>query len=88
MMMIVMMRIMMIRIMMMIMMMMLIVMVIMHLYSPIYLDADQSYCLQLSLRLPPLTMASGVPVSVTGLICSDTYYQAFAYLWATDNSGR
>jgi len=58
-----------------------------HLYSPIYLDADQSYCLQLSLRLPPLIMASGVPVSVTGLICSDTYYQAFAYLWATDNSG-
>ena len=48
---------------------------------------DQSYCLQLSLKLPPVLMASGNPASVTGLLCTDTYVP-FSHLWAADSSGQ
>lgn len=48
---------------------------------------DQSYCLQLSLKLPPVQMSSGAPASVTGLICTNTYVP-FSHLWAGDSSGQ
>lgn len=48
---------------------------------------DQSYCLQLSLKLPPVHMSSGAPASVTGLICPNTYVP-FSHLWAGDSSGQ
>jgi hypothetical protein len=48
---------------------------------------DQAYCLQLSLKLPPIQMPSGAPTAVTGLICSDTFYP-YSHLWAGDSSGQ
>mmetsp|Transcript_3604 Transcript_3604/g.5616 ORF Transcript_3604/g.5616 Transcript_3604/m.5616 type:complete len:595 (-) Transcript_3604:1566-3350(-) len=48
---------------------------------------DQSYCLQISLKLPPITVKSGAPASVTGLICVDIDFP-FSHLWAADSSGQ
>ena len=48
---------------------------------------DQSYCLQISLKLPPVTMGSGAPTSVSGLLCVDTTFP-FSHLWAGDTSGQ
>jgi hypothetical protein len=48
---------------------------------------DQSYCLQISLKLPPVRMKSGAPTSVTGLLCVDTTFP-FSHLWAGDTSGQ
>jgi WD40 repeat protein len=49
--------------------------------------ANQSYCLQLSLKLPPITLKSGNPAAVTGLICVDVSFP-FSHLWAADSSGQ
>ena len=50
-------------------------------------DADKSYCLQLTLKLPAIQMASGAPTSVTGLLCTG-YNHSFTHLWASDSSGQ
>ena len=51
-------------------------------------DKDQSYCLQITLKLPPITLPSGSPTGVTGLLCSSAYHQKYAHLWAGDSSGQ
>lgn len=48
---------------------------------------DQSYCLQISLKLPPIMMNSGAQSSVTGLICTSTHFP-YSHLWAGDTSGQ
>jgi hypothetical protein len=48
---------------------------------------DPSYCLQVTLRLPPKKMPSGNPPSVTGLICPQIGPE-FPTLWAADSTGQ
>ena len=50
-------------------------------------DKDKAFCLQLTLKLPEILMASGACTTVTGLLCTGLNY-AFTHLWASDSSGQ
>jgi len=49
--------------------------------------ASKLYCLQITLKLPPLLMSSGMPPAVTALQCSG-YSYSFTHLWAADSTGQ
>ena len=49
--------------------------------------ADKSYCLQVTLKLPPLLMTSGQPPAVTAMKCTG-YDYTFTHLWAADATGQ
>lgn len=50
-------------------------------------DKDQSYCLQLTLKLPPISMDSGAAATVTGLLCVEMS-GVWSHLWAGDSTGQ
>ena len=48
---------------------------------------DKSFCMQVTLHLPPVFMDSGAPSSVYGLMCTG-YNHSFTHLWAGDSAGQ
>ena len=49
--------------------------------------ADKSYCLQVTLQIPEVELASGAPASVTALLCAGISF-THSELWAGDSSGQ